>query len=82
MRSPPRDVTLHHNDRLNLICEAEGKPQPTINWRRSDRSEIIGRGSKLELSAVESLPGNYTCTASNGISSVNSFSHITVLGKF
>lgn len=81
LRSPQKLVTVQYNEGLNLTCEGDGKPQPSITWTRNDNPKVIGTNSKLELSPAESLPGNYTCTVSNGIGSASTVSTVTVLGK-
>ncbi|CRL01622.1 CLUMA_CG014425, isoform A [Clunio marinus] len=66
---------------VQLMCQATGVPEPSVQWRREDGRDIVIRnegrdrqmmkvieGEKLSLSGVQrSDMGGYLCIASNGI---------------
>ncbi|XP_070495054.1 neurotrimin [Chironomus tepperi] len=66
---------------VQLLCQATGVPEPSVQWRREDGKDIVIRnegrdkqfqkaieGERLSLSGVQrSDMGGYLCIASNGI---------------
>lgn len=66
---------------VQLMCQATGVPEPSVQWRREDGKDIVIRnegrdkqlmkvieGEKLSMSNVQrSDMGGYLCIASNGI---------------
>ena len=58
----------------------------SLKWSKDGaavgRAVIRGYGQVLEIeSATPDAAGNYTCTASNGFSSVNSTASVRVVGE-
>ena len=56
---------------LTIGCEANGKPEPLITWRRADAQEIMGKwslsGGNLTFIGVTSdNQGTYICETRNG----------------
>jgi len=58
-------LTLKENNKVELTCKTIGDPSPNITWYRGN--VILGTNENLVLSAEESEPGTYTCTARNGV---------------
>ena len=72
---------------ITLMCNASGKPEPSITWIRVGSSEVLSNTSILTVMNV-SRPGTpdnmiqYQCTASNGVGGQAAvISTITVLCK-
>ncbi|KAJ8933911.1 hypothetical protein NQ314_013712 [Rhamnusium bicolor] len=56
------------NNTLNLTCEVEANPPPTIKWNPRNVGDIINESrhkSVLVLNMTEDTPGKYQCTATN-----------------
>ena len=57
---------------MTFLCNASGKPYPTIKWTELGTSEVLSNTSSLTIVNV-SRPGTpdnmiqYQCTASNGV---------------
>ncbi len=58
---------------VQLVCHAEGSPEPRISWRRSDglalpTGSLAHSGPALRLPGVErEQAGAYECRAENGV---------------
>ena len=61
-----KDQTVNETDSLNIKCDADGNPPPTIKWKTPTGSVHTGNVYTI-LSVSRSDAGTYTCTASNGI---------------
>jgi hypothetical protein len=85
----PNDATINEGENVNLTCDAEGPPKPTLTWSYvSDEvtiEKIIAINNKLELQNVRSV-GNYyftvTCIASNKAGNSTAKATIEILGMF
>ena len=91
------DQTHNEGDTASFTCQADGEPLPTISWYFNgaplDESDtfkytIIDRDldtsdmNVLNIMNVQSSDvGNYTCNATNVISSDTSSGELTVNGK-
>ncbi|XP_067057727.1 hemicentin-1-like isoform X2 [Acropora muricata] len=68
-------VDVDEGNNLDLMCEANGKPAPSIAWTKSGTTLQTGSGTNtLQLTNIQrSGGGNYVCTAKNmaGSSSFN-----------
>ena len=57
---------------MTFLCNASGKPYPTITWTELGTSEVLSNTSSVTIVNV-SRPGTpdnmiqYQCTASNGV---------------
>jgi len=57
---------------ITFLCNASGKPQPSLTWTKRGSSEVLSNTSTLTIVNV-SRPGTpdhmiqYQCTASNGV---------------
>ena len=72
---PPKDsVTLGEKSSVDFTCKASGNPAPNITWSRNQT--ILSSGENLKLTAEQSEAGVYTCTASNGVGTKQSFTVI------
>ena len=84
--TPLEEVTLTFNgSSLNLTCEADGFPVPTVSWDRNTTDEIISDDSLLIIPTVMfGQEGVYRCLANatkNGVDYEDS-DIITVIGKW
>ncbi|KAL4635075.1 hemicentin-1 [Arapaima gigas] len=69
----PSEVSALINDSIQLICHAQGTPEPTIQWlkdgqaiRNSETHRISPDGTTLSITgALTSHTGKYTCVATN-----------------
>ncbi|XP_072569764.1 neurotrimin isoform X2 [Paramormyrops kingsleyae] len=74
---PPRivklsnDIAVNEGSNVTLMCFANGKPEPTISWRRLSPT-VQGFASEdeyLEIPAISRhKAGTYECTAANDVS--------------
>lgn len=71
-------------EQLNLICIAEGKPTPKINWIRNGRVIPDKTANFYHVKEVSvSDAGVYSCRASNQLGSVTSTGvHVHVQCKY
>lgn len=60
-------VDVDEGNDFDLICEANGKPAPSIAWTKSGKTLQTGSGTNtLQLTNIQrSDGGNYVCTAKN-----------------
>ena len=60
-------MDVDEGDNLNLTCEANGQPVPSIAWTKSGTTLQTGSGTNtLQLTNIQrSGGGNYVCTAKN-----------------
>ena len=66
----PQYRQVSPGDTVRLRCEAEGRPQPSVTWRRADgarmRSGVVVLGNTLDIASVSPRDeGGYICQASN-----------------
>lgn len=74
-------VTTLDGNRVNILCEVSGFPDPQITWER-DGVQLQRGGKRYTIeSAVQNDSGNYTCKASNIAGEANATSRLNVLGK-
>ncbi|XP_066140813.1 lachesin-like [Euwallacea fornicatus] len=76
-RATSGDIEVREGDSVNLRCEAEGFPRPTIAWKRetgdlitlaNGKEVAVAEGSLLNLTRVSRQHmGPYLCIASNGV---------------
>ena len=84
--TPLEEVILTFNgSSLNLTCEADGFPLPTVTWDRNETDEVVSDNSQLIIPTVTfGQEGVYRCLANvtvNGVDYENS--HITtVFGNY
>lgn len=73
---------------ITLYCNATGKPNPTLIWRKAGSSGALSYNAILNtgiLNRNDTINNiiQYHCTASNGVESpVTAVANITVLCKF
>ncbi|XP_076053499.1 lachesin-like [Oratosquilla oratoria] len=70
-------VAVPESSRVRLVCRAEGKPAPTISWKREDGKALLtARGKNAQYVESEELVlesvqredmGAYICIASNKV---------------
>ena len=60
-------MDVDEGNNLDLMCEANGKPAPSIAWTKSGTTLQTGSGTNtLQLTNIQrSGGGNYVCTAKN-----------------
>ncbi|XP_048873692.1 neurotrimin isoform X4 [Brienomyrus brachyistius] len=65
------DIVVNEGSNVTLMCFANGKPEPTVSWRRLSPS-VQGFASEdeyLEIPAISRhKAGTYECTAANDVS--------------
>jgi len=64
------DQTVPEGSKLQLLCEATGKPTPNITWTRvfedDSNSEALHHGTTLDFPNINrNASGRYRCTADN-----------------
>lgn len=82
----PKDQIVALGSSVSLYCIAEADPPADIRWLKDghvvEEAVTRGNGEVLEIvNATLEAAGNYTCIASNGISSENSTASISVVGE-
>uniref|UniRef100_A0A671Y505 V-set and immunoglobulin domain containing 10 like n=1 Tax=Sparus aurata TaxID=8175 RepID=A0A671Y505_SPAAU len=66
LEAHPAQPFYESGDSLNLSCEAEGFPKPTVKWAFGDQTLSESLGQVLNLTNIQtSQGGNYTCTLLN-----------------
>ncbi|XP_037543546.1 neurotrimin [Nematolebias whitei] len=64
-----REIVVNEGSNVTLMCQASGKPEPSISWNFLSNSEDLA--SEEELLKISSISrqgaGTYECTAVNGI---------------
>ncbi|XP_063792751.1 hemicentin-2 [Pseudophryne corroboree] len=68
-----QDVSVIHNQTVELTCEATGNPPPTITWLRNGLTlsttntfQILDEGSRLQIHSVQVTEADsYVCVAEN-----------------
>lgn len=71
-----RIISVYERTNLRLKCAASGKPEPTVQWLRSDSSavplgswhvsSVIGQTFNISVVSREHM-GDYVCVADNGV---------------
>ncbi|KAE9555394.1 hypothetical protein FO519_001406 [Halicephalobus sp. NKZ332] len=77
--SPHGDFKVVENNTLIIPCEAEGSPQPSIEWTKDDRPadllpnvQVLSDGQQFKiLAAKEDHRGSYVCTAKNKVGKID-----------
>ena len=87
----PTDNTAYLGDRVELLCQSEGRPKPKVSWasRRDGELPKVGpnyrvhkNGSLIFRRVAKQDESLYTCTAQNSINTAKSkTARLTVEGK-
>lgn len=68
--------TVMVGNAVEFECHAEGEPEPTVHWSKVDGSlprHVQVKGGMLRIPSVtEADAGQYRCTATNDVGSVES----------
>ena len=74
-------VTTLDGNRVSLVCEVRGVPDPQVTWGKDDAE--VQRGGKIYTieTAARSDSGNYSCLASNIAGKAKATTQLNVLGK-
>ncbi|XP_065819074.1 neurotrimin isoform X2 [Labrus bergylta] len=73
-----RDRTVNEGSNVTLMCQASGKPEPSISWK-SSLGDLASDDEYLEiLSISRHRAGTYKCTAVNDIDTDDQTVDITV----
>ncbi|XP_074968536.1 hemicentin-2 [Phalacrocorax aristotelis] len=80
----PEDVTLSWGERLELVCAAEGRPQPHISWTANGQpitdgvSGHSGRSTLRREAATHADSGTYICHAENSVGAVRATAFVSI----
>ena len=76
----PQNKTINEGDRLQLTCNASGRPTPTITWTK-DGNQL---SKTVDIQKCKrSDGGKYVCRADNGVKEAKRASaQVTVQCKF
>lgn len=75
-------ITTLDGNRVSLLCDVSGVPDPQIKWEK-DGTEVQRGGKSYSIeTSVGSDRGNYTCIASNIAGKAKATSRLNVLGKY
>ena len=79
-----RSYSVGVEEQLSICCPVSGYPSPVITWEKNGAQLQKGQNTMLTITAVKDEDfGNYSCTATDGISSIGPFdSSVTKIGKF
>ena len=76
------EISADEGTRLEIVCEAEGAPQPTFKWMSPSSSEVLSEDPTLVIESVrESHDGYFTCSAANSLVSDKKGKKINVYCK-
>ncbi|KAM6907342.1 neurotrimin isoform 2-T2 [Xenentodon cancila] len=66
-----RDIVVNEGSNVTLMCQASGKPEPSVSWRLlSPSGDLVSDDQFLEISSISrQRAGSYQCTAVNDIDS-------------
>ena len=91
IKNGPSNITAYYGDRIELLCQTEGRPRPKISWnsRRDGNMPKIGssyrvhkNGSLIFRKIEKQYESIYTCTAKNSIGVATSYpARLSVEGK-
>ncbi|XP_047234858.1 neurotrimin isoform X2 [Girardinichthys multiradiatus] len=64
-----RDIVINEGSNVTLMCQARGKPEPSISWKFiSNSGDLASDDELLEISSISrQKAGVYECTAVNNI---------------
>ncbi|XP_037834957.1 neurotrimin isoform X2 [Kryptolebias marmoratus] len=64
-----RDIVVNEGSNVTLMCQANGKPEPSISWNFiSNSGDLASEDEFLEISSINrQRAGTYECTAVNDI---------------
>ncbi|CAI5644307.1 unnamed protein product [Oreochromis niloticus] len=64
-----RDVVVNEGSNITLMCQASGKPEPSISWKLiSSSGDLVSDDEYLEIPSISrQRAGTYECTAVNDI---------------
>ena len=87
----PSNKTAYFGDRIEFLCQTEGRPKPKISWRSRRMGDMPKVGPSYRVHKNGSLifrrvgkqhESTYTCTAKNAIGAIKSYpARLTVEGK-
>ena len=74
-------IVANKSESFELICEAEGNPEPEITWSDS-YGDIIATGSILTIEEVAYHHyGAYSCRAENSLGTAVTYMNLSVRGS-
>ena len=75
-------VTTLNGNRVSMLCEVSGVPDPQVTWQKDGVEVQRGGKSFIIETASQSDSGSYMCIASNIAGKTNATSQLSVLGKY
>ena len=77
--STPRDIRILEDRDTELVCQANGIPQPTVRWSFGDEV-LASRDGVLSLTGLSlEKEGNYVCSAENMYGTVSAVINLQVI---
>uniref|UniRef100_A0ABM5ESF8 Sialic acid-binding Ig-like lectin 5 n=1 Tax=Pogona vitticeps TaxID=103695 RepID=A0ABM5ESF8_9SAUR len=74
-------VVVQEGDSLNLLCEARGKPEPTLTWMKLSTTTKISMDGLLHFSLIKAEDaGEYQCEAENRLGAIKE--NVTVIVEY
>ena len=82
IKNGPANITAYYGDRIELLCQTEGRPRPKISWksrRMGDMPKVgpsyrVHKNGSLIFRRVEKQHESiYTCTAKNSVGFTESY---------
>ena len=82
IKTGPSNITAYYGDRIELLCQTEGRPRPKILWksrRMGDMPKVgpsyrVHKNGSLIFRRVEKQHESiYTCTARNSVGVIKSY---------
>lgn len=84
IRGHPKSVSSSEGKTVELECDAEGNPKPTISWHRVNTTDIVGTGPYHQVLLTELSSGLYFCSAHSSKftkSAVSNIARVTISKK-
>ena len=88
LKTPKNTVALEKGD-IELVCQVEGEPQPTVQWYKngdliieSEYFQMVKESNLKILGLVGHDAGIYQCVATNRVGNIQTAAALKVINKF